>query len=71
MHIIGMTIDPAYSSFMDDMLGSIELGKRADFTIFSQDIMTIPVDDILDTRVVATIIDGKTVYGKLCSDVQL
>jgi predicted amidohydrolase YtcJ len=71
MHIIGMTIDPAYSSFMDDMLGSIELGKRADFTVFSQDIMTIPVDDILDTRVVATIIDGKTVYGKLCSDLQL
>lgn len=66
-----MTIDPAYSSFMDDMLGSIELGKRADFTVFSQDIMTIPVDDILDTRVVATIIDGKTVYGKLCSDLQL
>lgn len=66
-----MTIDPAYSSFTDGILGSIEAGKRADFTVFSQDIMTIPVDNILDTQVVATIIDGKTVYGKLCSDVQL
>lgn len=66
---IGMTIDPAYSSFTEDILGSIEAGKRADFTIFSRDIMTIPVDSILNTQVVATVIDGKTVYGTLDCDV--
>ncbi|EKM80842.1 hypothetical protein AGABI1DRAFT_112574 [Agaricus bisporus var. burnettii JB137-S8] len=65
----GMTIDPAYSSFTEDILGSIEAGKRADFTIFSRDIMTIPVDSILNTQVVATVIDGKTVYGTLDCDV--
>lgn len=64
-----MTIDPAYSSFTEDILGSIEAGKRADFTIFSRDIMTIPVDSILNTQVVATVIDGKTVYGTLDCDV--
>ncbi|KXN90193.1 Putative amidohydrolase YtcJ [Leucoagaricus sp. SymC.cos] len=61
----GMTIDPAYASFMEGILGSIEVGKRADFTIFSQDIMTITADKILDTKVVATVIDGKTVFGNL------
>lgn len=60
-----MTIDPAYASFTEDILGSIEIGKRADFTIFSQDIMTVPASTILDTQVVATVIDGKAVYGKL------
>jgi hypothetical protein len=60
-----MTIDPAYASFTEDNLGSIEIGKRADFTVFSQDIMAVPADTILDTKVVATIIDGKTIFGKL------
>lgn len=63
--IAGMTIDAAYASFTENILGSIEVGKRADLTILSQDIMTIPARTILDTNVVATIIDGKVVYGKL------
>ncbi|KAJ3574658.1 hypothetical protein NP233_g1624 [Leucocoprinus birnbaumii] len=61
----GMTIDPAYASFTEDILGSIEVGKRADFTIFSQDIMSVPADTILDTKVIATVIDGKTIFGQL------
>lgn len=61
----GMTIDPAYASFTEDILGSIEVGKRADFTVLSQDIMSAPADTILETKVVATVIDGKTIFGKL------
>ncbi|KAF9451279.1 hypothetical protein P691DRAFT_699657 [Macrolepiota fuliginosa MF-IS2] len=61
----GMTIDPAYASFTEDILGSIEIGKRADLTILSQDVMSVPCNTILDTKVVATIIDGKVVYGEL------
>ncbi|KAI9572099.1 amidohydrolase family-domain-containing protein [Boletus coccyginus] len=61
----GMTIDPAYASFAEDALGSITPGKRADFVVLSQDIMTIPVDQILQTRVQATFIDGELVYGNL------
>lgn len=60
-----MTIDPAYASFTEDTLGSLERRKRADFTILSQDIMIIPANTILDTRVVATVIDGKAKYGRL------
>lgn len=58
-----MTIDPAFASFTEDILGSLEVGKRADLTVFSQDIMVIPVEEISKTTVLATVIDGKPVYG--------
>ncbi|KAJ7350257.1 amidohydrolase family-domain-containing protein [Mycena albidolilacea] len=60
----GMTIDPAYASFTESTLGSLEPGKRADFVILSQDIMTIDPDQVLTTKVIATVIDGKPVYGQ-------
>ncbi|RDX40454.1 hypothetical protein OH76DRAFT_1490256 [Lentinus brumalis] len=61
----GMTIDPAYASFTEDILGSITPGKFADFVVLSKDIMTIPTKDILSTRVVATFMDGRPVYGSV------
>jgi hypothetical protein len=60
-----MTIDPAYASFTESILGSLEVGKRADYVVFSQDIMSIPVDQILSTRVLATAVDGDFVYGSV------
>ena len=66
MHLFsGMTIDPAYASFTEATLGSLEIGKRADFTVLSQDIMTIAEDEILATTVHATVVDGKPVYGAI------
>lgn len=62
---IGMTIDPAYASFTESILGSLVPGKLADFVILSQDIMAIPANEILDTKVSATVIDGRPVYGHL------
>ena len=59
-----MTIDPAYASFTEDKLGSIVPGKRADYVILSDDIMSIPPPEILKTTVIATVIDGRPVYGK-------
>ncbi|EAU90782.2 hypothetical protein CC1G_09259 [Coprinopsis cinerea okayama7 len=59
----GMTIEPAYASFTEKRLGSLEPGKKADFVVLSQDIMKVPVDKILETKVLATVIDGKVVYG--------
>ncbi|KAF8441416.1 amidohydrolase family-domain-containing protein [Boletus edulis BED1] len=61
----GLTIDAAYASFTEDTLGSITPGKRADFVVLSQDIMSISVDQILKSRVQATFIDGELVYGSL------
>lgn len=60
-----MTIDPAYASFTDSSLGSLIPGKRADYVVLSQDIMTIPADKILDTKVLVTALDGRPVYGRL------
>lgn len=61
----GMTIDAAYASFTETYLGSLEIGKRADFTVLSRNIMNIPVEEILGTEVYATVIDGKPVYGSI------
>jgi len=61
----GMTIDPAYASFSEAEMGSLEVGKVADFTILSKDIMAVPVSEIMSTAVVATVIDGEAVYGQL------
>ncbi|KAF9071018.1 amidohydrolase family-domain-containing protein [Rhodocollybia butyracea] len=61
----GMTIDPAYASFTESILGSLEVGKRADYVVFSRDIMSIPVDQILSTQVLATAVDGDFVYGSV------
>ncbi|KAJ7251771.1 amidohydrolase family-domain-containing protein [Mycena haematopus] len=60
----GMTINAAYASFTESTLGSLEPGKRADFVIMSQDIMEISVDQVLATKVIATVIDGTPVYGR-------
>jgi predicted amidohydrolase YtcJ len=58
-----MTIDPAFASFTEDILGSLEVGKYADYVVLSQDIMSVPVNSILATQVLATAMDGKLVYG--------
>ncbi|MFT7419581.1 MAG: putative amidohydrolase YtcJ [Arcticibacterium sp.] len=56
------TQDAAFGSFDEDIKGSITKGKLADFTIFDQDIMTVPEADILKTKVAMTIFDGKVVF---------
>jgi len=58
------TLDAAYGAFQEDIKGSIEAGKLADFTIFSQDLMTIPDEEILKTSVEMTVVDGKVVYKR-------
>ncbi len=56
------TLNNAYAAFEEDSKGSITPGKLADVVVLSQDIMTIPEDDIPSTQVVYTILDGKIVY---------
>src|SRR5213082_885092 len=56
------TIWPAFASFEEKDKGSIEVGKLADFTVLSQDIMKIPEPEILKTRAEMTIIGGEIVY---------
>lgn len=56
------TLWPAYASFQEDTLGTIETGKRADFTVFSKDIMAVPEDEILTAKPVMTVIGGDIVF---------
>ena len=56
------TVWPAYAAFEEKLRGTIEVGKLADFTILSADIMTIPELEILKTRNVMTVINGEIVY---------
>lgn len=58
------TLDAAYGAFEEKIKGSIEVGKLADFTILSKDIMTVPANEILTTEVSITIVGGKVVYEK-------
>jgi len=52
----------AYAVFMEDTLGSISVGKAADMTVLSQDIMTVDESLLLDTEVTMTVIGGEIVY---------
>ena len=56
------TLWPAYAAFEEKDKGSIEVGKLADFTVLSQDIMKIPEKEILETRNEMTVISGEIVY---------
>lgn len=58
------TLDAAYGAFEENIKGSIEKGKLADFTVISADIMNVPEMDILKAEVVMTIVGGKVVYEK-------
>jgi predicted amidohydrolase YtcJ len=58
------TLDAAFGAFEENIKGSIEVGKLADFTVFSTDLMTVPEEEILKADVVMTILGGKIVYEK-------
>ena len=56
------TINGAYQNFAEDTLGSIKVGKKADFIILDKNILEIAPTDITKTKVLKTYIDGKLVY---------
>jgi predicted amidohydrolase YtcJ len=56
------TLDAANAAFEEEVKGSLTAGKVADITVLSRDIMTIPEPEILTTKVVYTIVDGKVAY---------
>ena len=54
----------SYSVFEEDIKGTIEVGKLADFTVFSKDLMTIPEEEIMSSEVVMTIVGGEIKFPK-------
>jgi predicted amidohydrolase YtcJ len=58
----GFTIDAAYQLHLEDEIGSIEVGKKADLVVLDQDIFSIDAYDIHKTEVQMTVMDGEIVY---------
>jgi predicted amidohydrolase YtcJ len=56
------TLNNAYASFLEGQLGSITVGKLADITVLSKDIMTVPEREIPSAKAVYTIVGGKVKY---------
>jgi hypothetical protein len=63
--IAAYTINGAYAAKTDAFTGSIEVGKRADLVILDQNLFEIPAEKIYETEVLATLVDGRIVYGEL------
>ena len=55
----------AYGGFDEDKRGKIQIGYDADFTILSNDLLEVESDQILETKIMATIVNGKIVYNQL------
>jgi predicted amidohydrolase YtcJ len=56
------TLGSAYAAFDEKDAGTIEVGKRADLSVFDRDVLAIPPRDILETRAAMTIVRGRVVY---------
>lgn len=56
------TRDGAYANFAEDIRGTLSAGKLADFVVLSDDILTIPPEQILRTKVLLTVMGGKDTY---------
>jgi hypothetical protein len=54
----------AYLIFWEKEIGSLEKGKRADFVVLDRDLLTCPEDDIKDTKVLQTWVEGKEVFAR-------
>ena len=60
--IRGMTIWAAKASFLEQEVGSLEAGKKADFIMLDKDLMKVADNEILQTKVLSTYLGGKKVH---------
>ena len=60
--IQSFTYNGAYANFLENEIGSIEVGKQADIIVLDQNLFEIPVTEIAKTKVLLTLVDGKEVF---------
>jgi predicted amidohydrolase YtcJ len=60
----GMTIWAAKAGFLEQEIGSLEIGKKADFIMLDNDIMKADATNILTIKPLLTVVGGKKVFGK-------
>ena len=63
--LIAHTRSNAYILFMEDDIGTIEVGKYADLVVLDRDYLNITVDEVRDIRPLMTMLAGEIVYGSL------
>lgn len=61
----GFTMDAAVASFQERRVGSIEVGKEADFVVLGADLTRIGVEEIKSVVRKATIVGGRILHGRL------
>ena len=57
-----MTMGGAKAMRLEDKIGSVSVGKSADFVILDRNLFAIPIDDVSETRARETYFEGKQVY---------
>ncbi len=60
--LAGFTRGAAYAAFMENEVGTLKPGMRADFVILDGDLMSVPPRQIADLKPLSTWVDGKVVY---------
>ena len=60
--IRAVTITAAYSTFEENLKGSIEVGKLADLVVLGRDPLTVPTMELKDVPVMRTMIGGEFLY---------
>jgi len=60
----GFTLDAAWSLFLEEEVGSLEPGKRADLVVFARDPMTVPEREIPEVPIDYTLVDGEVVFHR-------
>ena len=61
--IRGYTLNGAYVMMQEDVAGSIEEGKFADFIVLDRNLLETPTADLSETKVLSTVFEGKLVYS--------
>ncbi len=62
--LLSYTLWPARAAFQEAELGSLSVGKRADLVMWDTDLLNCPAADLLKAEVVATVLNGTTVYER-------
>jgi predicted amidohydrolase YtcJ len=60
--ITSYTYNGAFAHFLEEEIGSIEVGKQADIIVLDQNLFEIPPDEISKTKVLLTMVDGQIAY---------
>jgi predicted amidohydrolase YtcJ len=60
--IRSFTYNGAYANFLENEIGSLEVGKKADLVILENNLFDIPAEQIAETKVLLTMVGGNVVY---------